>query len=262
MPDLFDHRLRLLRRDRAARLGTEDFLHRRALDDMIERLSMIRRTFDRVLLLGCITPATADEVRTLFRSVDLVEPSELLAAQLGARHGSDISLDVAPGSYDLILSLGTIGEANDPFETLLRFRLALEPGGLLLGAVVGGDSLSTLRAAMREADGVFGTASPHVHPRMDPGGLVQLLTQAGLQEPVVDVDRVEVRYSTFQKLVEDLRGMAGGNMLAARDRAGLSRQSRDAARNAFSEMAADDGKTSEYFDLLHFAGWRNSEENS
>lgn len=255
--ELFDQSLRIQRRNRAARMGAEDFLHRRALDDMIERLSMIRREFDHVLLLGCLSRATADEVRSMFTHVTLVEPASILAEQLRAIQGSDVELSIEPGTFDLVLSLGTVAESNDPLSTLLRLRLALAPGGLMLGALVGGDSLPALREAMRAADRASGKATPHVHPRIDPAGLTQMLAQAGVREPVVDVDRVEVRYSGMDRLVDDLRRMAAGNLLRDRSRRPLGKVARDEARSWF-DAAASEGKTSEYFDLLHFAGWQET----
>ena len=260
MPDLFDPDRRLIVRDRAARMGADDFLHRRALDDMVERLSLLRRRFDRVLLLGCIARKTADEVRAMFANVDLVEPAPVLASRLDARHEDDLMLDVEPGRYDLVLSLNTIAEANEPLDTLLRLRFALAPGGLLLGALVGGESLPRLREAMRAADALSGKASPHVHPRIDPAGLTQLLAQAGLREPVVDVDRVELRYASLARLVEDLRRMGASNMLGARAVATLGRREFDAAARQFGSTAFRDGKTSEFIDILHFAGWQDASD--
>jgi NADH dehydrogenase [ubiquinone] 1 alpha subcomplex assembly factor 5 len=50
----FDRRLRRLRRDRAASAGGEaDYLLRRAADEIVDRLDLVSRTFDRALDLGC-----------------------------------------------------------------------------------------------------------------------------------------------------------------------------------------------------------------
>lgn len=222
---------------------------------------MIRKSFDRVLLLGCIGRKTADEVRSIFDTVDLIEPAAAMAQALDAKCASDVDLDVEPGSYDLVLSLNTVAETNDPLTTLMRLRFALAPGGLLLGTLVGGESLPTLREAMRAADRASGTARPHVHPRIDPAGLTQLLSQAGLREPVVDVDRVEVRYGALPRLVDDLRKMGATNFLIERDRAGMNRDCWQAASSEFAARAAGDRKTSEFFDLLHFAGWQETAQN-
>lgn len=261
MSQLFDQDLRRMRRDRAARTGTVDFLHLRVLEDMIERLAMIRRTFERVLVLGCPSTRIADAIRAAFDHVEFVEPSERLARHIGTAAQSDAPLDVDPGDFDLVLSFNGVAEADDPLEHLLRLRFALADGGLCLGALVGGDSLPALRASMRAADAVSGTAAPHVHPRLDPGGLTMLLGQAGFSEPVVDVDRVEVRYGTFDRLVADLRAMAATNMLAGRSRKPLNRAARQAAVGSFAAAAAPDGKTSETIDILHFAGWQQPAHN-
>ena len=222
---------------------------------------MIRKTFDRVLLLGCIERQTADEVRSMFDTVDLIEPAAVMAKSLEAKQASDVELDVEPGSYDLLLSLNTIAETNDPLTTLMRLRFALAPGGLLLGTLVGGESLPILREAMRTADRASGVARPHVHPRIDPAGLTQLLAQAGLSEPVVDIDRVEVRYGALARLVDDLRKMGTTNFLMERDRGSLDRTQWQAASSDFVARAEEDGKVSEIFDLLHFAGWQESAKN-
>ena len=66
MPDLFDMKLRALRRDRAARIGPELFLFDRIFDDCLERLALVNRRFERALLIGCPNPALA---RTASRGV-------------------------------------------------------------------------------------------------------------------------------------------------------------------------------------------------
>jgi len=50
----FDRSLRRLRRDRAARrFAQADYLHRRAADEILERLDFVKRDFRRALDLGC-----------------------------------------------------------------------------------------------------------------------------------------------------------------------------------------------------------------
>lgn len=257
MTDLFDQQLRIKRRDRAAN-DAVDFLHVRVFEDMVERLSMVRRSFDRVLVLGCISSSLAKQIRARFAQVHFIEPAPRLAARLGADVGSDVSLAIEPGSIDLLLSFNTPAESGDPAETLLRMQLALSPGGLCLGALVGADSLPALREAMRAADDVAGKARPHVHPRLDPGSMTRLLAAADFADPVVDIDRVDIRYPDFRRLVKDLRGMAATNMLAARG-APLSCAAAKAASAAFASRAVD-GKTTESIELVHFAAWR-SEDN-
>jgi hypothetical protein len=110
---------------------------------------------------------------------------------------------------------------------------------------------------MRAADVAAGGASPHVHPRIEASAVAPLLTRAGFAMPVVDVDRVEVRYATFGRLVHDLRAMGATNLLHERPRHGLSLAARRAAEAAFAQ-AGDQGRTTEVFEILHFAAWKTA----
>ena len=79
----------------------------------------------------------------------------------------------------------------------------------------------------------MGAATPHVHPRIEPAALTSLLTSAGFTMPVVDVDRVQVSYQSFNDLVRDLRSMGATNILNARSRRPLTRSAACAAAAQF-----------------------------
>ena len=247
--DLFDLDLRARRRDRAFRCGAQTFLHERAFDDICERLSFIRRRFRSALLLGCPDPSWPNRLAALADRVDTLDPGPLFAAAAGGSCTVEDHLSLTPGSYDLCVTIGCLDTVNDLPGALLRLRFGLTDDALLIGAVAGGDSLPSLRAAMRAADSVAGVATPHVHPRLEPAALAGLLGAAGFAMPVVDVDRVSVAYSSLDALIDDLRRMGATNVLAARSRRPLPRAALAIAREIFS--AAD----SERFELLHFAGW-------
>ncbi|HEX6742127.1 MAG TPA: SAM-dependent methyltransferase, partial [Sphingomicrobium sp.] len=84
--------------------------------------------------------------------------------------------------------------------------------------------------------------------------LAALLGAAVFVNPVVDVDRVQVSYEGFSRLVGDLRAMGATNILAQRSRSPLSRSARQAAADAFASVGRD-GRTVETFEILHFAAW-------
>jgi hypothetical protein len=247
--ELFDMSLRTLRRDRAARLGPELFLLERTFGDCLERLASVRRKFASALLIGCPDPAWTDRLGECVDTVDVYDPGALFAHAAGGRRILEDVWQPEPHSYDLCLAVGTLDTVNDLPRALLTLQLALAPDGLLIGAMTGGDTLPRLRSAMRAADGAVGSASPHVHPRIEPSGLAGLLSSAGFQMPVVDVDRVQVSYSSFPRLIEDLRRMGATNVLNQRSRTGLGRAAWKAAADDFAP------DTTETFEILHFAGW-------
>lgn len=243
--DLFDMTLRAMRRDRARRRGAEPFLHERAFADCLERIALIPRRFASALLIGDFDPGWperlgehADEVTVLDEAEDGRAPE--------------------PGCFDLCLAVGTLDTVNDLPSALRSIRAALTTDALFIGALSGGDTLPQLRAAMRAADAADGPAVPHVHPRIEASALAPLLSAAGFVSPVVDVDRVQVSYESFGRLVADLRAMGATNILAERSRRPLSRAAREAAIHAFA-AAAEIGRTTETFEILHFAAWTPAE---
>ena len=255
--DIFDMDLRALRRDRAFRTGPELFLHERAFDDCLERISLIRRRFQSALLLGCPDPHWPDRLKELVASVHAADPGPLFASAASGTCVVEDQWSPPEGSYDLILSIGTLDTVNDLPAALQRLRASLAKDSLLIGAIAGGDTLPQLRLAMHMADQVAGGSSPHVHPRIETASLSPLLTACGFLMPVVDVDRVQVSYETLGSLVADLRRMGATSILNQRSRKPLLRGAKAAAEAAF-RSAGDGSRTQETFEIVHFAGWTSA----
>jgi NADH dehydrogenase [ubiquinone] 1 alpha subcomplex assembly factor 5 len=254
VPTLFDMTLRGQRRDRAARSGPELFLFERTFEDCLERIALLDRRFDAALLLGCQDAGWPTRLGKIAGLVDVRDPSPLFAGAAGGQPVIEDQWDPPAQAYDLVLAIGTLDTVNDLPHALRSIFAAMRPGGLVIGAVSGGDTLPQLRSAMRVADFVSGGASPHVHPRIEASALAPLLAQADFVMPVVDVDRVQAFYPSFGRLVADLRAMGATNILEARSRRALSKQALTAAAIAFAE-AGDGTTTLETFEILHFAAW-------
>lgn len=232
--------MRAIRRARALRRGPELFLHERAFEDILERLSFVQRRFRSALLIGSLNPAWREQLLQHAGQVDLVEADQLLTLE--------------PGSYDLCVVVGELDTVDDLPNALLTVRFALREDSLFIGAISGGDTLPALRSAMRAADDAMGAATPHAHPRIEPAGFTSLLSSAGFTMPVVDVDRVQVSYETLSDLVRDLRSMGATNILKARSRQPLTRSATKTAARQFAANA-ENGRVTELFELLHFAAW-------
>lgn len=251
----FDRALRRLRRDRAAKSGSDArYLHRRAADELLDRLDLVARNFGDALDLGCGDGYLGN--RLAARGLRVVSADAgALFARAGVQCDED-RLPFASASFDLVMSVGTLDTVNDLPGALALIRRVLRPDGLFLAALAGAGNLPRLRAALTAAEEAEGRdTAPRIHPQIDVRAAGDLLSRAGFALPVADVEPVEVRYSSFATLVSDLRGMGATNVLASRSRRPFHKRGMAAAFAEFQMAAGPDGKTTERFEILYLSGW-------
>jgi len=264
-PRIFDRDLINRRLDRALARGAgdarADFLLTRAAQDLGERLSLVKRRFVAAGDFGSPGPHGAVQLAA-GGQVDWVVRIAPTRASLGmgaflAVVGDLERLPVADGRLDLAVSLLALQSVNDLPGALVQMRRALKPDGLLIAALIGGETLTELRQSLTIAESeLLGGASPRVAPFVDVRALGGLAQRAGLALPVVDLDRAIVRYADMFALVADLRAMGATNALEARARKPLRREILARAAALYSERFADpDGRVRATFDLVWLAGW-------
>ena len=141
--------------------------------------------------------------------------------------------------------------------TLIQIRRALKADGLLLAALIGGDTLTELREAFAQAESEMeGGVSPRVAPFADVRELGGLLQRAGLALPVVDSDRLTVRYNSVFDLMRELRRMGATNVLTERRRTPLRRATlRRMAEIYTARFANSDGRLRATFEIAWLSGW-------
>jgi SAM-dependent methyltransferase len=248
-PAIFDRRLLRLRQARARMLGPEPFLVDRVAEELGERLSAVLRQFDRAADLG--TPT--DAIRRVLTA------SGKVAATFGADNviADEEALPFADGSLDLVVSALSLQFVNDLPGTLIQIRRALKPDGLLLAALLGGDTLIELREAFAQAEAeIDGGVSPRVAPFADVWVLGALLQRAGFALPVVDSDRLTVRYDSVFGLMRDLRRMGATNILNERRRTPLKRATLARMAEVYARRFADaDGRLRATFEVAWLSGW-------
>lgn len=265
MPDpmqVFDRALVARHRDRAAlRLGEHDFLLAEVAERLADRLLDIKREFPIALDLGCRTgghgpvPGGPGGIEWVART----EFSAAMAAQAPRPVvvADEEFLPFAGGKFDLVYSNLALHWVNDLPGALVQIAAALKPDGLLLAAMLGGETLTELRSALAEAEEeVAGGTSPRISPFADVPDAGALLQRAGFALPVVDSDRITVSYDDPFALLDDLRGMGETNALVERIR-------RFTRRDVIRRMAAiyhrrhagDDGRIAATFQVIYLHGW-------
>ena len=259
-PLLFDRSLLRVRRERARSLGPATFLLDRAATELGERLSAVLRSFDIAADVG--TPT--DAVRRVLAASGKVKT--IIAADFGAtrldksflRVASDEeALPFADASLDLAVSALALQFVNDLPGALIQIRRALRPDGLFMAAMVGGDSLNELRMAFADAESeIEGGLSPRVAPFADVRELGALLQRVGFALPVVDSERLTVRYDSAFALMHDLRRMGATNVMQERRRRPLKRTTLQRMAAIYADRYSDPaGRLRASFEIIWLSGW-------
>jgi SAM-dependent methyltransferase len=260
-PLLFDRALLRARRRRAAALGPATFLLDRVAGDLADRLAAVLRRFDVALDFG--TPGEAVRAAVLrLGSVGTIIAAGALPDTTARPAGplviaDEEALPFGDGTLDLVVSGMALQFVNDLPGTLVQIRRALKPDGLLLAAVLGGETLTELRQSFAAAESeIEGGVSPRVAPFADLRDLGALLQRAGFALPVADTDRLSVRYDSAFALMHDLRRMGATNVLIDRRRRPLRRATLMRMAEIYAERFADaDGRLRATFEIVWLSGW-------
>jgi malonyl-CoA O-methyltransferase len=220
---------RLVRRsfDRAAyHYDQVATLQREVADCLLERLELIRIRPHHVADLGSGTGYCTRRLHRRYPGARVMALDLSLAMLREARRigprllrrpayvcGDMQALPFAAGAFDLVLSSLTLQWCTDLFRTFQGLRQALTPGGLLLFATFGPDTLRELRESWSKVDHYV-----HVNPFPDMHVVGDAMTAAGLRDVVVDVDRIATPYPDVYTLMKELKGMGAHNVNRGRSR--------------------------------------------
>ena len=244
-PVLFDRALLRARQHRALRGEPATFLLDRVAEDMVDRLQAVTRAFPDVADIWTPSAAVQEVLRTHVTSIRHIGAEDLEV------------LPLEPESLDLVVSALAFQFVNDLPGVLAQIRRALRPDGLLLAAMIGGDTLTELRQSFAEAEAECESGvSPRVAPFADLRDIGALLQRAGFALPVTDVDSLVVRYDNAFALMADLRRMGATNVMIERRRAPTRPATMMRMAEIYAQRFADpDGRIRATFDIIWLSGW-------
>lgn len=214
----------------AAHFDTADFVHAVTREGLFARLDPVVVEAKTVLDLGSATGGANDTLRSRFKprhiiSLDIAR--NMLRQSVRKRswlrhfspcHSSHVQADasrlpLADQSTDLVfcnLLLPYVDNHDAVFKEVARI---LTKGGLFAFATLGPDSLAEIGRAWSTVDD-----SAHVNVFPDMHDIGDALVRSGLREPVLDVDRLTIRYEDSAKLFADLTNVGARNTLEQRNR--------------------------------------------
>ena len=261
---VFNNHSKLLQKTRAARspqASHTDYLRTHIATDLLTRLSLITRPFPHILDLGsgaCHVSRVLSEHPELRAKVTKVTAVDTCPAQLHRDESGEWEgvvpterVEIAPdaplpfedGTFDAVVSGGSLHWVNDLPGILREAARVLKPDAPFVAGMFGGDTLFELRTSLQLAEMErYGGVSPRVSPMVEVKDMGGMLDKAGFGLVTVDVDDVIVGYPGMVELLEDLRGMGEGNAVLGRKEGQISRGMLMAAEGIYKELHCEEGE--------------------
>tara|TARA_R110000824_G_scaffold161984_5_gene337528 strand:+ start:408 stop:1274 length:867 start_codon:yes stop_codon:yes gene_type:complete len=253
VPEVFNRKRRRIVRDRAyARANGEDFLSQIMAEEILERLDVVKRTFQRALIIGLPAAGLGKELQARGMKVVFADSGAGVTEALGGVICDDDRLPFADHSFDLIINMGSLDTVNDLPGALVLCRRILVPDGLLLAALVSAESLPSLKSLIMQAEG--DRVAAHIHPQIDVRTAGDLMARAGLTMPVADSDNLRLKYSSLGRLISDIRDVGGSNIMTG-SLSAIGRDVYDSIHSLFEAQAGADGKFLESIAILYLCAW-------
>lgn len=239
-------------------------LQSRVAEELLKRLEPFDFRPGVILDLGAGTGRSAAQLKRRYRQA-LVIALDLAPGMLheAGRHqrllrrfgrvcADAVRLPLQSASVDIVFSNLMLQWCDPLDDALAEVRRVLKPEGFFAFSTLGPDTLRELRRAWSEADGYN-----HVNRFLDVHDVGDAIVRAGLAEPVLDVDRMQVTYEDAVALMRDLKCIGARNATAGRPRslAGRARLQRViAAYEAFRK----DGRLPATYEVVYGAAWGNA----
>jgi malonyl-CoA O-methyltransferase len=228
-------------------------LQRQVRAELLERLRYFALEPHCILDLGAGTCQAAPALRRRFPAarvlaVDLAPgmlkaaPRSLWPRRRFERICADAyALPLADHSVELIFSNLMLQWCDQLPRVFRELARVLTSGGLLLFSSFGPDTLQELRAAWAAAD-----AGVHVSEFADLPLLGAALMQAGLTEPVLDIERHRLHYPSALVLMRELQRIGARNAASSRARGLTSRARLQRMLDAYEGLRGPAGLPATY----------------
>lgn len=215
----------------AASFDDADFVHTITREGLLARLQPLVVEAGTVLDLGSATCSTSQALSKRFGrahviSVDLAHnmlqrgrKKRAWFSRSSFVQATAAALPFSAQSIDVVFANLLLPWVDDPNQVFSEIARVLRKGGVFAFATLGPDSLLEIRRAWAQVDD-----HAHVNHFLDMHDLGDGLVNAGLADPVLDVDRLSVSYDSTQKLFADLTAMGGRNALRQRNHALVGKQ--------------------------------------
>ena len=232
---------------RRARQSQPHFILTRIAQDCADNLLMIKRQFSKALIIA------PDGFEALFMDQISKEkcPQNLIFTNIDTLSETLKTQE----SFDLIISILWHHHDNNPLGYLRVMHSLLIEDGYFLSAVLGGETLTSLRDCLYKADQHhFGGIYPRIHPMINLKQAVDLLKATGFNLNVGDRDNLVVNYKSLKTLINDLRDLGETYALSLQNSPAMTRSYWQWVEKNYPTYT-EQSNYKACFDIIWSSGW-------
>lgn len=251
-----------------SRLQESQFLRREIADRMVEKLALIKIDAKHIVDAGCGDGADLPRLLERFPQaksiigLDASKPALMQSTFFESQQKSSINslfqrlfhlssansaavsllsgdfavLPLPSNSMDVLWSNLALHWHPQPDQVLREWFRVLARNGIVMFSSFGPDTFIELKQAFVAVD-----SYTHTLPFVDMHDLGDMLVASGFATPVMDVERITLRYQEPRQLLKDVRAL-GGNPLATRRQTLLGKAGFARLLFALEQMREDDGR--------------------
>lgn len=163
-------------------------------------------------------------------------------------------LPIKSASVDLIFSNLMLHSANEFQKALSEFRRVLKPKGLLFFSMLGRDTLKEWRESFSSV-----SPYPHVHDYADMHDVGDALLKNRFCDPVVDVEYVQIDFSSPLELIRELKKSGNSNAHLERSSGLMGKKAWKKALDYYQRFSCDSVFPAS-FEIIYGHAWVPAED--
>ncbi|WP_069470773.1 malonyl-ACP O-methyltransferase BioC [Candidatus Marithrix sp. Canyon 246] len=223
-------------------------------DNLLERVEWLGIEPEHILEVGTgtgrLTRALTEQYKDAnVYAIDISNHMLTQAATLSKEQficADAAQLPIADNSIDILVSNLMLQWCQDINSVIQEFARVLKPDGALFFSSFGPDTLQELRASWATVDDAI-----HVNNFIDMHHYGDSLLQAGLKNPVMDIDRVQWQYKQVKELMMELKNIGAHNINSERSRGLMGKHKFQAMIAAYEKYRLKDGLLPVTYEVIY-----------
>ena len=192
-----------------------DFIVNFYSQTIIDSLEIIRLNFQNIIILEDQGTIMSNFLKKKFKNsvIKIYDFKNIITKKTNLYNSkeniSDVdSLEIESCKYDLIMSNIMLSLTDNVDNFLNKIINSLVPNGFFIATIPSSDNFYSLKSAMIKTDiEVYGGAYNRFNKTIDLQKIINTLKKNNYKNPSVNLEKVNLEYNTFDKLLLDVRSM-------------------------------------------------------